>query len=155
MSDMIEDVLSQSSDQERFKEACSNLPLSQIVALQAEICRNLDEAKEIAARWSKLYDQVSITILPEKMEDSGIESLKVEGIGRVNLRADMWTKVCDKQALADLLRENGYESMIGETINASTLKAFIKEQNGRPDGLVIDEEIVSQSPYTRAVITKQ
>lgn len=113
-----------------------------------------DEFKDASSRWQALYDHMSINIVPKKMEDEGVEATKIEGVGRVNLRGDMWTSTQNAELLAEWLKEHDFGDLLKEAVNGSTLKAFIKEQMGRKDGLVPPGDLVKVTPYTRAVITK-
>jgi hypothetical protein len=49
------------------------------------------------------------------------------------------------------MHDNGFEDLITEVVNASTLKAFIKEQldMGNP---VPDDTVIRYDPYTRASV---
>jgi len=129
--------------------------LADLVKAQAHAREQYEAYKAMAGHWNALYDVLSLTLVPTKMEEEEVESTKISGVGRINLRADMWTKTQDSQKLAMWFHENGLDDIPQETVNGSTLKAFIKEQMGKKDGLLIPEEIVSITPYTRAVITKQ
>lgn len=113
-----------------------------------------EKYKDIASNWNKIYDFLSINVVPAKMEEEGVEATKIEGVGRVNLRSDMWTTTQNSEALAEWLRENDLGDLLKEQVNGSTLKAFIKEQMKMRDGLTVPEELVKITPYTRAVITK-
>lgn len=118
-------------------------------------CRQeADKYKDIAASWGKLYDFLSIHVVPQRMEDEDMESTKIAGIGRVNLRPDMWTQTLDATMLAEWLKENDMGDLLKEQVNGSTLKAYIKEQLKKRDGLVPPDTLVKITPYTRAVITK-
>jgi len=132
----------------------SNWSLVDLIKMEAEARRQSDALKKEASGWEKIYDFLSIRVIPTRMEDEGTESLKVTGVGRVNLRGDMWTKTVDPHGLQSWLREHQMEDLIVPAVNGSTLKAFIKEQSKLRDGLQIPTELVEVTPYTRAVITK-
>lgn len=98
------------------------------------------------------YDVLRIELIPSKMEEEGIESLVVEGIGRVNLTADMYVSVTDKDKFFDWLRANKLGDLIRPSIASSTLKAFIKGRIIK--GTPVPEGMVKVTPFTRASITK-
>ena len=136
-------------------EELKKLKIPDIVIAQAEARAAKEETKSVASRAAAFYDLISIFVLPEAMEDQGIEGLKVADIGRVNLRPDMWcsTKKEMGPELMQWLRDNDHEDLIKDNVNPSTLKAFVKEQKlkGNP---IPGDDILSVLPYTRAVITK-
>jgi hypothetical protein len=114
----------------------------------------LDDAKKVVARLQKEHDDLTINVIPEIMAEEDISTATIEGVGRVSLRDDMRCNVlsANTEALQAWLASNGHESLIKTTINASTLKAFIKEQIR--EGNDYPEDLVNVHPYTRAVITK-
>ena len=114
----------------------------------------LDIAESEAKEARKEYDYFSMNIVPERMVDEGINNINVEGIGRISIRADMKVSTLShlRVQLYGWLAEHGHSDLLTETINASTLKAFIREQ--MQEGNPIPDEFVSIHPYSRAVITK-
>lgn len=100
------------------------------------------------------FDVLRMESIPNKMEAEGIENIKLEGIGRLGLTADMFLSVRgDKKAdLYDWLKINGFGELIQDSVNASTLKAFVKEQikKGKP----IPTDCLTMTPFQRASITK-
>jgi hypothetical protein len=84
-----------------------------------------------------------------------MEQLTVEGIGRVNIRTDIYcsTKKGMGIDLKEWMKGHEMEDIITDVINASTLKAWVKEQ--MKAGNEIPEELLNITPYDRAVITKK
>ena len=132
----------------------SKYTLNDLIRAQHYCRQEWDKYKEIATQWNKMYDHLSIRVVPDRMEEEGEEGKKLKGIGRVELRADMWTKTVDPNALKDWLEANDMGDIIVPSVNGSTLKALIKEQMQKKGGSVPPEEIVAVTPYTRAVIVK-
>jgi len=99
------------------------------------------------------YDVLRFESIPERMESDGVERVSYEGIGRVSLTADLRVQTKNKDALFGWLRKNKLGDLITDTVNSSTLKAFVKErmQKGKP---LPDGWMVAISPITRASITK-
>lgn len=109
-----------------------------------------DELKIINAR----YDVLRLEAIPERMDSDGVENLRVEGIGRVSLTADMFVSIKGggKQGLYEWLDGHGLGDLIQPTVNASTLKAFVKRRI--KEGKDYPEEFLNVTPVTRASITK-
>jgi hypothetical protein len=116
--------------------------------------QRLDDAKEVVKELQKNYDYLSMIIVPARMEEEGIDGIKIEGIGRINIRSDMRVSTLQeyRHALFEWLGEHGHGDLISETVNGSTLKAWVKEQIGL--GNEIPEEFLKIHAYDRAVITK-
>lgn len=113
------------------------------------------EKEEVEAALSLInarLDTLRLEMIPAKMEEDGIERIAYEGIGRVALTGDMYVSTTDKPGLYNWLEENGFSDLIQPTVNASTLKAFIK---GRiKAGKDVPVDFVKVTPFTRASITK-
>lgn len=111
----------------------------------------LDKMKAETTKLQKEFDEIRLNLLPSMLEEDGIDSARLEDIGTVYTTADLHVSVPadKKEFLFDWLRDNGAGSLITETVNASTLKAWVKERiaNGR-----LVPEIVNVSPFTRAAI---
>lgn len=114
----------------------------------------LEAATRVKAEFQKSYDFLSIDVIPEKMDEQGVDSIKITGVGRLALTSDIRCNIlaANKKAVEDWLRENGHEAMISETVNASTFKAFVKEQM-RNEGNY-PKDLINVAPYTKANITK-
>lgn len=103
---------------------------------------------------NKMYDLITIQVLPTKMEDDGYKNLTIEGVGRFEIRPDMYVNTpADKRFdLQRWLTDKGDEALIQPTVNGSTLKAYIKERIQM--GLEIPSEICNIQPYTRVVLVE-
>jgi len=133
-------------------ESLTTLELIKEFDLLRRIKEKLEEKlKEI----NKKYDFIRITVIPNRFESEGIESMKVEGVGRINLTGDMYVSILpDKKTEAyDFFRDIGKGSLITETINSSTLKAAVKQMI--LSGEEVPDSIVKVTPFTRASITKK
>lgn len=98
------------------------------------------------------YDVIRMETIPEKMDEDGVENMRVEGIGRVSLTADMFVATTNKQGLFQWFREQHLGDMIQDTVNASTLKAFVKRR--MKEGKDVPSDYLRVTPFTRASITK-
>lgn len=110
-----------------------------------------DQLKEINAE----YDVLRIEMIPTLMEDAGLENFRVAGLGRVSLTGDIYcsTREGAKSALFTWLEQAKLEDLITQGVNASTLRASMKERIKK--GLELPPgDVVRVTPYTRASITK-
>ena len=108
-----------------------------------------EQLKEI----NKEYDRLRTGSIPEAMAEDGIQTIKVEGIGRVGLTSDVYVSYADnKEAAFMWLAEHGLGACITETVNASTLKAAFRKmiREGEP----LPDDIFRITPFSRASITK-
>lgn len=131
-----------------------SMTLIQLAGAMNTLRERKEELEERLKRVNAHYDFVRMTKIPAKMEEDGVESTTISGIGRLQLAADMYVGiVADKKAEAyQWLADTGRESLIQPSVNPSTLKAAIKEAFRR--GEEIPEEYFRVSPFTRASIVK-
>ena len=103
---------------------------------------------------NKELDVIRTKKIPELMESMELRNVTIEGLGRVQLAADIYasTREGQKEAAMNWLRDLGYEGMITETYNASSLKALFRRL--MVDGADIPEDIFSVTPFMRASIVK-
>jgi hypothetical protein len=99
-------------------------------------------------------DVLRFEMIPAKMDEEGIERVSYEGIGRVSLTADLLvsTRAGMKDDLFHWLNDHGLGDIVQPTVNASTLKAFVKER--MRNNKEYPEELLNVTPITRASITK-
>ncbi|TXG97769.1 MAG: hypothetical protein E6R08_06520 [Nevskiaceae bacterium] len=106
--------------------------------------------KEINAE----FDFLRLVKIPAVFEEQEIKNMTVDEIGRCQLAADIHAGIVGgkKDEAYQWLRDNGFESLIQESVNASTLKASLKAalKKGEP----WPEELFRVSPFTRASIVK-
>lgn len=99
------------------------------------------------------FDVLRLEVIPQRCEDEGIESMKIEGVGRLSLTGDLYVSVKAGQQVSFFgwLRRERLGDLIKPGVNASTLRAFTKERlkHGKPV-----PEFLNVTPYTRASITK-
>lgn len=105
--------------------------------------------KEINAE----YDVLRLELIPSKMDEEGIQNIRIEGIGRLSLTADAYVSLdaSKKEEFYQWLAENNLGDLIQQTINSSTLKAFAKDRTKKGEPL---PGAVRFTPFTRASITK-
>lgn len=103
---------------------------------------------------NRSLDELRLKKIPELMETLGLRNATFAGVGRVQLAADLYasTREGRKADAMQWLRDCGYEGMITETYNASSLKALFRRQMA--EGVMPPEEIFSVTPFIRASIVK-
>jgi hypothetical protein len=113
------------------------------------------DLKDRLAQIEKQYDALTIRVLPDKMAEDGFKNVTLEGVGRFQASTQAYcsTRAGQKEALFQWLQDNGFEDLITEVVNPSTLKSFVKEcrDAGRP---APPDEIVNYEPYTRVTLVK-
>lgn len=127
-----------------------------LVSLAKELVR-LQAAKErlekITSELNAVIDVIRIEIIPNAMDDAGIRTMNITGLGRLGLTEDLYMKTGDRDALTYWLHENGLQDIITETVNSSTLKSVIKSRIKA--GKEIPPPVcVEITPFTRASVTK-
>jgi hypothetical protein len=103
---------------------------------------------------NKEYDHIRKERIPELMASLELRNATFEGLGRVQLAEDIYasTREGQKEAAIAWLRDTGYENMVTETYNASSLKALFRRMI--EGGVPIPDEIFNVTPFTRASIVK-
>lgn len=113
----------------------------------------LESIKADEKKAQSYVDYIAKELLPDRMDQEGISSVKFEGIGRLQKSAQIQCSVRkdDKNSLHEFLREHGYGDMISETVHPSTLKAWAKELI--TDGIEVPEQ-VNVHHYQVATVVK-
>lgn len=114
--------------------------------LKHQIDALADEKKDL----QKQYDLIRFTLLPDAMEDEGVENIRVKGIGTVYLTDDINVSLVDKEQAYDWLGEHGFGDIIKPYVFPQTVKAFVKEQLS--EGNDLPEGLFKVTPFTRAAI---
>jgi len=131
----------------------SNWSLTDVAHLMSDVARELEIASNIKTRLQKAYDHLRIVKIPEMMDEQGIKSMNIDDLGRLGLTSDAHVScpADERTHLHTWLTENGFDDLVSETVNASTLKAWamkrVKAGEEVPDFLKIQ-------PFSRASITK-
>jgi hypothetical protein len=90
--------------------------------------------------------------IPAKMEEEGISTVNVKGLGRITCSSQMSCSTIDPNGLKQWLVDNGYEALIQPVVNASTLKSFVKERIEAGEDYPSD--CINISFFTQASLTK-
>jgi hypothetical protein len=127
--------------------------IKKLIDRMKELGDQLDDLEEQRKPLQKEYDELRLEAIPSAFAEDDITSLK-GGFGRCTLTSDLYVSVKEgqKQRLHSWLEDGGNGSMIQPTVNAQSLKAFIKEQ--MKSGVDIPDEILKVTPFSRAVLYK-
>lgn len=139
---------------EVLDEAGVNASIPHLGLMIRDLKIELEAATKEKTRIQKLYDHLTINIVPERMEDEGIESLKIIDVGRLQTKADIRCScpAGNKEKLQDWLENQGHEALVASVVNASTLKAFVAEQIKQ--GGDYPKDLLKIEPYSRATVVK-
>ena len=119
--------------------------------------QELQNQKEIQDEASKALgaeiDNLRLKKIPEMMDQLEVKNATFQGIGRVQLAADLYwsTKAGQKDAAMLWLRDMGLDDMISESYNATSMKALVRRL--MVDGVELPE-CLNVTPYIRASIVK-
>jgi hypothetical protein len=110
--------------------------------------------EETLTEINKDLDKIRTREIPEAMEALELRNATFEGLGRVQLATDLYasTKEGKKDAAIQWLQDCGYDNMIVETYNASSLKALFRRMIA--DGAEIPDDVFNVTPFVRASIVK-
>jgi len=143
-----------SQELEAPSDRYSKFSLADLAEAMRSVKTALDAAKIDQAAIQKEFDLLRLKVIPEKMDDEGMTSVKIKGIGRLTITGDMYAgiqKDMNKQAY-QWLTDNGHGDLIKDFVHSSTLKAFLKEQI--KNGEEIPDDLFKVTPFERASITK-
>ena len=117
-----------------------------------DLTDEIDEARKVL---SKTYDWLRHSLMIDKMDDAGLESFSVAGVGRVYIQSSLNASIRAgaKEGAYEWLNDHGHGDLIQETVNSSSLKALAKAKIQDNDSL--PEELFNVSPKTFVVIQKK
>lgn len=111
------------------------------------------ETEEAVKKVKEELDGLRLIRIPNEMERLELRSTTFEGLGRVQLAADLYCSVkagC-KDQVNQWLTDQGLEDMIIPTVNSSSLKALVRRRIA--EGVEVPE-FLNVTPFTRASIVK-
>lgn len=129
--------------------------LRQLAAKMVELENEKADHEEQLKGINRDLDDLRLKKIPELMESLGVKNVTFEGLGRVQTAPDIYasTREGQKQSGIQWLRDCGYEDMISEGYNASSVKALFRRmlKAGEP----IPDDIFNVTPFVRASIVKK
>ena len=122
----------------------------------SELAERIDLLEQSKKEHQKEYDAIRKRYLPDAMADEGIENIRLEGVGAVSVRSDVYVTIPaeSRDVAYDWLRGTGHGGIIKETVHSSTLRATVKEML-RKGAVLPDPEVLKVTPFDIAVLTRK
>jgi hypothetical protein len=121
--------------------------IPEAVVYFAELRDTVKRLAEKTTALQKHIDELSQQSLPTLFENANVQTIKIDGVGRVSVN-DRWSaSMLDKETGLSWLRQTGNQGLIIETVNAQTLGAFAKDETKAGRSLPSDIFRVSSTPY--------
>jgi len=153
MNDETKKLLERALRGEDVRDLTRGMDLAAVAAVMREAGAALDGITEQKTAAQRVYDTLRMAVIPEIMDAQQLKSANVDGIGRVTLTSGIFTAVNagKQEELKQWLIDHGFEDLIKEQVNSSTLNAWTSRR------VKAGEEIpdcVKITPFTRASITQ-
>ena len=145
-------------EQEAMRAHTANFSYNQLVAMMLELQDQHAQAKVQASRAWDHVCMLTRTIIPERMDNDQIQNITVilpDGSKKQLLVIDqvsVKTPPENKAAMWEWLREHDAEALITETVNSSTLAAYVRQQMKAGDEYPVD--LCDVSSYSTASLRK-
>lgn len=110
----------------------------------------IKEAREALAQ---IEERLSRETVPEVLREQNIKTITVIGVGRVTVSSRWSASMLDKDAGINWLKNNGFPSIVQETVNAQTLAATAKNLSVT-EGRDLPSDIFKVGMTTYTSITK-
>jgi hypothetical protein len=149
----VRDELVEASKAAEFRKY-DKMPTLDVIAEMHALRQQKDALEAQMKQINKHYDFLRIVKIPDQFANEQLKIVKIDGIGRVNLKADLFAsiKTGQKEAAFEWLRDTGHGGIIKPAIHSATFKAAVKEM--LKNGEEIPEQFFNVSPYQTAIITK-
>jgi len=128
----------------------ANVKVINLAMKMADLKASIDELGEKKKALQKEYDDLRFNQVPDALDEAGVNSINIKGVGTLYTADDLNVSVPDKQATYEWLSENGFGDIIKPYIFPQTVKAFVKEQIN--EGNELPDDLFKVSAFTRAVI---
>lgn len=136
-----------------MKKKYDGMPLKTVARHHQRLRAKHDKVKaQNAETWSEV-DYLRFILIPKLMTELGTDNIKLPGIGRVTVRTEASCSTLDKEALFEWLSQEGHDELMSNTVNSSTLKAFILNQL-RDKEPIPGPDVIKFSTHEMAVINK-
>lgn len=136
-----------------YRDMYKGKKLKDLVILMQEAQIKKEKAEDLLKEINAEFDVLRFELVPGALEDAGVEKVTYEGIGRVSTTADLRLNLLksDQPTFFKWLQKNKMQDLIQNTINSSTLKAWVKKRI--KEGKEVPD-VIKVTPITRASITK-
>ena len=139
---------------EKLEQLEKSNDLSTLLVAFYDVKNDYEAVEELRKELYALVDKYNKFIIPKEMERRDIDKMQVASIARSFYPLTKTsTTVADKDKAFEWLRANGGESLIQETVNSSTLSAFVttmlKETGKEPPA-----DVIKRHSYTIIGISK-
>lgn len=103
------------------------MTLVQLGEAMVKVGAELEAAKEVKTTLEKEYDFIRTVKIPPALEESGMKNFRLDNGKGIRVQDEVFVSLRAEnfQNMKVWLQERGDDSIIKETINPSTLKAFI------------------------------
>lgn len=132
----------------------ADLPTKDLIR-EFKAAKDFKEAADLIEKEAgRVYDFMRLAAIPNRFDEDGINSIKVEGVGRVQLAGDLYAGIIKgREAEAfEWLGDNGRGDLVKQTVNSSSIKAVLKKM--LTEGEEYPAELFKAEPFTRASIVK-
>lgn len=142
------------SEEKEFYPKYNGFKLDELAAAQVEIKSKIEGLKSQQSVLQKEFDHLRLHRIPAMMDEMGIDSVNLTGIGRLSTQGALQASIIKdmRDEAYEWLENNGHGDLIKGTVNSSSLKALIKEQIKA--GEQFPEELFNIHLFTMATVTK-
>jgi hypothetical protein len=148
----------ESKEKDAMDVYCAGFSYNQLVEMMLELQSQHQQLKDQTGEAWENVCHLARSIIPNKMDAEQIQNITVilpDGSKKKLLCIDqvsVKTPPENKGALYEWLHEHDAESLISETVNSSTLAAFVRQQMAAGDEYPVD--ILEISAYSTASLRK-
>ncbi len=128
--------------------------IKELIYFQFNLENLTAKLKEGKALIENQLTRIKKDVLPEKMDEEGIKSINIQGIGAVRVQGDVYANIkSDKKEEAfEWLCDNGHSGLVNKSVNGNSFAALARKYH--KEGEEMPEELFSITPYSKTIITK-
>ena len=136
-----------------MRDEIQNWPLQKMAEFYSRhVLAHLAVAESVVSDLKVIRDYLRFQAIPEKMDAENLQSMNIRGVGTLYLSEELLvsTKQAMGPALREWMKENGFEDLVVESINSSTLGGWVREQ--MREGQPVPDHLLNILPRTRAAV---
>ena len=139
---------------DQYRAEYKDLGLKDLALKMIEIESAKEKLESRLKEANAAYDVLRLELIPAKMEETGVENVRYDGIGQVVLTGDLYVRTIpgQKEGLFSWLKKHKLQALVQPSINASTLKAWVRQRI--KEGKDYPTDFLKVEPFTRASIRK-